>query len=143
MKLLANKEVPLEIEELLSDSIKPIKLAYFEAIDEFLNLECSVNFNTNYHSGKIYGPYDIKPILRVLLLKSKIIDEKSLVEIFKIDEKEVCIVLNFESDKKSFLVINLEELDYFKDKQLTKVIIKNIDQLILIFKELKKGKSNE
>ncbi len=141
MKLLNSSETPTEISELFEDSISPIKLSYFESIDQNLNIKCLLNYDGNYEENKVYGPYEIKPILRVLLIKSKIIDEKSISEIFKTDTTEVCLVLQFDQKIQKFLIINLENLDYFKDKQLSKILSKKTSEILMSFesriKELK------
>ena len=143
MKILHSPELPKEITQLFEDSISPLKLSYFESIDQHLNIKCLLNFDGSYEENQVYGPYDIKPILRVLLIKSRIIDEKSISEIFKADITEVCLVLNVDQKAQKFLIINLEDLDYFKDKQLSKILSKNKSEILSSFESIIKERKNE
>ena len=66
------------------------------------------------------------------MLKSKIIDEESIEEIFLNDKKEICLVLNFKQ-KKSFFLLSLEDLTFLKDLQLMKILEKNINEIKELF----------
>ena len=131
MKALGN-DLLKQLEDLLEESLSPIEAAYFESVDKYLNLKCRYSNITQYESNTIYNPYRIKPILRVLLLKSEIIDETSISEIFLKDKKEICLVLEYKT-KKSFFILNLEDAKYIKDMKLIKTLEKNTKKIESIF----------
>lgn len=131
MKALGN-DLLKQLEDLLEESLSPIEVAYFESVDKYLNLKCRYSNITQYESNTIYNPYRIKPILRVLLLKSEVIDETSISEIFLKDKKEICLVLEYKA-KKSFFILNLEDAKYIKDMKLIKTLEKNTKKIKIIF----------
>ncbi|MEE3078495.1 MAG: hypothetical protein VX341_04085 [Bdellovibrionota bacterium] len=131
MKALGN-DLLKQLEDLLEESLSPIEVAYFESVDKYLNLKCRYSNITQYESNTIYNPYRIKPILRVLLLKSEVIDETSISEIFLKDKKEICLVLEYKT-KKSFFILNLEDAKYIKDMKLIKTLEKNTKKIESIF----------
>lgn len=131
MKALGN-DLLKQLEDLLEESLSPIEVAYFESVDKYLNLKCRYSNITQYESNTIYNPYRIKPILRVLLLKSEVIDETSISEIFLKDKKEICLVLEYKT-KKSFFILNLEGAKYIKDMKLIKILEKNTKKIETLF----------
>ena len=122
-------KVPHEVEDLLEDIIFPIRIAYFKSIDDNLNLKCQFSNIDYYEHTKIFSLYSIKPILRIFLLKSKIIQEEVIEEIFENERKEICIILKDDTQTKDFLILNIENLEYLKDHSLSKVLSKNIDDI--------------
>ncbi len=124
MERLESK-LPVKIINLLEDSLAPICVSYFSTTDKYLNLKCNFSNFEKYEQGNTYSVYNVKSILRVLLLKSAIIKENLIEEIFKVDSDEFCLVLN-DSKSFDFLVFSTKSLTTFKDQQLLKTLQKNI-----------------
>lgn len=129
-------KVPSRLISLLEDSIAPLTISYFSPIDKYLNLKCHFSNFTKYNQNEVYSVYNIKSVLRVLLLKSGIVEEQTIEEVFKVDSDEFCVVLG-DNDSSDFLVFSTEKLTTFKDQQLIKMISKNLNEIASEMEKLK------
>ena len=115
----------IQIENLLSKHLSPIKVAFFFNEDQHQQYRCIHSSIGHYKTKENYLIYDLPSILRVLCLKRGLFSENMETELYRQSLDEVCFILDWEVHAKKVLIFEIKDLKHWDQENFLTVIKEN------------------
>lgn len=125
-----HSEFPTELVNFFKSTIVPLKMAIGTCFDEHLNFHFKHSNISEYKDQNICV-YEIPCLMRILLSKTNVISEDSIIELFADTKKEFCFILEW-GKKKTILIFSILEATSFADHQFTKDLTNKRELLLNI-----------